>query len=314
MSSVLTHTVVNPNSSGGRTRANWPAIEGKLRDALGEVETSFTESPLDAIRLTREALKRGAERIIAVGGDGTMNEVVNGFMENDRAINPDASLGLLVSATGGDFRRTFDLPDDLEGQIDRLAKGQIRRIDIGRMTCQALAGDEVIRYFDNIGSFGLSGAADIAVNALTIAKKILPGKFAFQWGIFKALVRYRNQAVRIRVDDSLDQVFNVSTAAVCNGRFFGGGMMVAPEAIPDDGLFDIVIMADLTLGEQIKDSGKIYTGEHMESEKVTFVRGRRLIATAEPGVGDVLIDLDGETPGRLPATFEIVPQALNFIC
>lgn len=314
MSAVRTHAIVNPNSSGGRTRTNWPAIESQLREALGEVETSFTESPLDAIRLTREALKAGAERIIAVGGDGTLNEVVNGFMENDRPINPEASLGLLVSATGGDFRRTFDLPADLAGQIDRLARGQIRKIDIGRMTCETLAGDEAIRYFDNIASFGLSGAADLAVNGLTIAKKILPGKYAFQWGVFKALLGYRNQAVRIRVDDALDEVFNVSTAAICNGRFFGGGMMVAPDAIPDDGLFDVVIMADLTLGEQIKDSGKIYKGEHMESEKVTFVRGRKITATPEPGVGDVLIDLDGETPGRLPATFEIVPQALKFIC
>jgi YegS/Rv2252/BmrU family lipid kinase len=297
---------------GDRTGANWAAIESKLRGALGHVDTVFTDGPMAARRLTMEALKDGVDQVIAVGGDGTVNEVVNGFFERGKPLNPEAVLVVLASGTGGDFRRTFRIPESIDEQIARLAHSTIHTIDLGRLTYRDdSTGEEASRYFDNIASFGLSGLADKAVNSLKFGKRF-GGKLAFQLGTFKALLAYRRQPVRIRVDDVFDAVVSVTTAAVCNGKYFGGGMKMAPHAEPDDGLFDVVIVRGVGSLELLLKSRTIYKGNHLKYDKVTVLRGRKVIA--EPVHGHhhpVLLDVDGEAPGRLPATFEILPRAIN---
>jgi diacylglycerol kinase (ATP) len=307
--------IVNPNSSHGKTRAQWGAVEGRLREAFGTLETRATTGPMTAPGIVRAALRDGADLILAVGGDGTINEVVNGFFENDAAVKPDARLALFTSGTGGDFRRTFGLPVEVDAQVERLARLETRTIDIGKLTLTTDEGREAVRYFDNIASFGLSGLADRSVNSLTWGK-MFGGNFAFQWGTLKAMLRYRNQPVRIRVDDGEPRTFRVNTAAVCNGRYFGSGMMMGPGAEPDDGLFDVVIVADTTLGESLRDAKKLYTGEHVNSPKCTVLRGKKVYAEPvdEAASGPVLLDVDGETPGKLPATFEIMPGALRLVC
>lgn len=307
--------IVNPHSSHGKTKANWPGIEKKLAGALGGLETIYTGGPMTAPSLTREAIEGGADLVIAVGGDGTINEVVNGFFQNDQAVNPAARLALFTSGTGGDFRKTFGLPVEVDEQIARIAKMDLRTIDVGKLTYTMDGGGEAVRYFDNIASFGLSGLADRSVNSLTWGK-MFGGNFAFQWGTLKALLRYRNQPVTIRVDDGEAKTYNVNTAAVCNGQFFGSGMKMGPDARPDDGLFDIVIAADTTLGESLKDAKKLYTGEHVNNPKVTVLRGKKVRATPvdEAKSGPVLLDVDGETPGKLPATFEVMPGTLKLVC
>ena len=306
-----TLAVVNPHSWGDRTGAIWPAIEDKLRHAIGPVEVVFTDAPMAGERLTRQALEEGMEQIIAVGGDGTINEVINGFFENGKPINPEAVVAVLTSGTGADFRRTFGMPDDLDQQIERLAVSEIRPIDLGKLTYTRDSGREGVRYFNNIAGFGLSGATDRAVNRLTFGKKF-GGRFAFQWGMIKALLTYRNKPVRIQVDDHFNKILNVSTAAVCNGQFFGSGMHMAPNARPDDGLFDVVIVHDLGLIHLIRGIKPLYRGEHLDDDHVTVVQGKRVIARPAGGPDEILLDVDGETPGRLPATFEILPEAIYF--
>lgn len=312
--SSRTRAIVNPHSMGDRTGANWPRMLAKLSDALGAVDYVFTDAPMAAKHLARQALKDGVDQIIAVGGDGTVNEIVNGFFEKGEPINPDAVLAVLPSGTGGDLRRTVMLPDTLDAQIERIAQGEIRRIDLGKVTYRDDAtGEQVVRFFDNIASFGLSGLADRVVNGLTYSKR-LGGKFAFQWGMVKALASYRRQRVRLRIDDAFDQIVNVTTTAVCNGRYFGGGMRIAPHAQPDDGLFDVIIIADVGPIELLMKSRSIYSGRHLRYSKVTALRGRKVTATPVKGAGPVLLDIDGEAPGRLPATFEILPKALCLRC
>ncbi len=306
-----TRAIVNPNSSGGRTRAIWPQIEARVRHAIGPVDVAYTDGPMAAKRLATAALKDGIEQIIAIGGDGTVNEVINGFFENDKPINPEAALAVLTSGTGRDFRRTFGMPEKIEDQVDRMVASEIRPIDIGKLTYTNDAGGEEVRYFGNIASFGLSGATDHAVNSLTFAKNF-GGKFAFKWGMIKSLYRYRNQMVRITVDDVFDEEVLVSTAAVCNGQFFGSGMWIAPQAKADDGLFDVVIVANVSVLKLLWHVNSIYRGEHLSIENVTCVRGKRVTATPVHEGEVVLLDVDGETPGRLPATFEILPGALQF--
>ena len=306
-----TKAIVNPNSWSKRTGALWPGIEAKIRHAVGPVEAVFTDSPMAATRLTAKALKEGIEQVIAIGGDGTVNEVVNGFFENGEPINPEAALAILTSGTGRDFRRTFGIPESVDDQIDRMAASEIRPIDVGKLTFINWEGREETRYFSNISSFGLSGATDREVNRLTFGKRF-GGKFAFKWGMIKALLRYRNQPVRIQVDDVFDETLMVSTAAVCNGQYFGGGMWIAPNASPNDGLFDVVVVANLGLASLLWNVNSIYRGEHLTNKHVRVVRGKRVTALPVEGAGDVLLDVDGEAPGRLPATFEIMPGAMQF--
>ncbi|MFA6243806.1 MAG: glycerol-3-phosphate dehydrogenase C-terminal domain-containing protein, partial [Candidatus Hydrogenedentales bacterium] len=301
--------IVNPRSWGGRTGKIWPKLEAKLADVIGPVDAVFTDGPMAATRLTRQALKEGKEQIISVGGDGTINEVVNGFFENDRIINPDAMLTVLSSGTGCDFRRIFGIPEKVEDQITRLASCPIRAIDIGRITYIGDSGKEEVRYFDNVASFGLSGAADRAVNRAVWAKKV-NSKYAFLWGVFKAFARYSNQPVRLQIDDEFDETIDMLTVAVCNGQYFGAGMHIAPPAVPDDGLFHVVILADIGKFQFLRNINKVYRGEHLNIPNVCVVTGRKIVATPINSARQVLLDIDGEAPGRLPATFELLPQAI----
>jgi len=306
-----TRAIVNPHSWGDRTGTIWPSIEAKLSHAIGPVDVVFTDGLMAAKRLATAALKEGMEQIIAIGGDGTVNEVINGFFENGKLINEEAVLAVLTSGTGKDFRRTFGMPDALDQQIDCMAASEIKSIDLGKLTFINEAGEEEVRYFGNVASFGLSGATDRAVNRLKFAKRF-GGRFAFKWGMIKALLRYRNQRVRICVDDLYDEEVNVSVAAVCNGQFFGSGMRIGPDAVPDDGLFDVVIVADIGLFGVLWNVNSIYKGEHLSKRQVTVMHGKKVTALPVEGAAEVLLDVDGEAPGRLPATFEIMPGAIPF--
>ena len=308
------YAIVNPASGGGRTGRDWPEIQKKLETALGEITPLFTDGPatpnhLPAANLAREAADRGAALIIAVGGDGTINETINGLFHDTTDGQAPAPLGILNTGTGGDFRKTFDLPADLDACIDRLANGDSRTIDIGRLTFNADNNQPLARHFNNIASFGMSGAVDRAVNNARISK-LFGGSFTYLWATLSTALRYRPQPVRIRTESGLDEVINVGIAAVANGRFFGGGMMMAPEANPQDGAFDLVIMRDTSVGDLFKDSGALYDGTHVENEKVIVTRTTWV--EAEPiNTKPVLLDIDGEAPGKLPARFDILPGALT---
>lgn len=310
--------IVNPNSSHGRTRGAWPKIAEALAEQIGPIETVFTDAPLAATERTREALREGVDLVIAVGGDGTVNEVVNGFFAPPRAdvedepLRPEAELAVLMSGTGGDFRKTFEFSSDLHGQIQHIARGTTRSLDVGRLDYTDHHGKTAARYFINIASFGLSGLVSATVNKSSVAKRI-NGRFAFFIAALRATLGYKMPRVHLQVDDHPAMELGINTAAICNGRYFGGGMHMAPGALPDDGLFDVVIMHDMSTLDLLRDPNAIYRGTHMQNPKVMSLRGRRISASPLPGP-DALLDVDGETPGRLPATFTIIPSVLKFRC
>lgn len=309
--------IVNPRSGGGRTGRSWRLISDALEAELGPVRPHFTTSHstpryLPATELTRSALKSGAQLVIAVGGDGTINEVVNGFFENGEPINADAHLAILNTGTGGDFRKTFDLPEDLDACVKRIGGGNTRQIDIGRLSFISDDGNEDTRYFNNIASFGLSGEVVRAVNRASISK-LFGGAFTFLWSTLVTSFRFKPHQVRITTDEGLDETMNIGICAVANGKFFGGGMMMAPNADPSDGRFDIVIMRDTTFSDMLTGSGSLRDGSHLQNPKVWHGHARALTATPI-GSRPVLLDVDGEAPGRLPARYEILPAALTLRC
>jgi YegS/Rv2252/BmrU family lipid kinase len=309
------HVVANPRSAGGTTSRRWDKLLATLNRAItpvtgSPVEVSMTSGPWDAAKLTATALKGGADQIIAVGGDGTIHECINGFFENGRLINEDAVLAIMPAGTGGDYRRTFGLPDDMEQAADICARGDARSVDLGRISYVADDGSKETRYFNNIASFGLSGVVDRAVNKASWPK-LLGGKFTFAWCSFWAALRYTPEPIRVKMDERYDEVFNVGTGAVAIGQYFGGGMHMAPMAEPDDGVFDVIIMTDTTLKDLMGGDGDIYKGTHIQSPKVIATRTRSLLALPVNEGSQILLDIDGESPGRLPASFEIVPKAIR---
>lgn len=308
------YAIINPRSGGGRTKARIGEIRTRLNAALGETELLLTDAPLAAERLTREVLKRGATHIIGVGGDGTISECVNGFFEHGRAISPAASFSPLMSGTGGDFKRTFGLDDDMAKTIARIAAARARPIDVAHVTLMSRHGKSINRHFINIGSFGLSGAVVNAVNRARLSK-MFGGRFAYFFNSAKAALTYRSKRIRLKVDGVFDDEVDMSTVAICNGKFFGGGMMVAPDADPADGAFDIIVLAGGPKRDVLRELNTIYTGDHIRNPRVKVMRGQRVIAAPIGGdksnAGPVLIELDGEQPGQLPATFTIMPGALQ---
>ncbi len=307
--------IVNPNSSGGRTGKGWAETEAAIRAALGPVQVFTTQAQGDAITLTRQALSEGAGHIIAVGGDGTMNEVVNGFFADDLGtpINPDALFSFIMKGTGGDFRKSFGLGLETAEYLDRIATAPVRRLDIGKLTYTTPEGATAVRYFDNIASFGLSGRASHAVNTATW-EKWFGGKFAFTWAVYTSFLMWRNKPVSIRIEDGANLVHEgvhaLNTAAVCNGRYFGAGLLPGPQADPFDGLFDVTIIHDTNTLDALTSSGALKDGKILEHKRVLAARGRKVTATPQNPADRIWLDVDGETPGQLPASFEILPGAL----
>ena len=302
---MRTFLVVNPESAGGATGRRWPEIRAEVLRALGDgAEHAFTERPMHAAALTAEALRNGFRRIVAVGGDGTLNEVVNGFFQDGAAAPPDACLALVPRGTGGDFRRTFGLNGSLRESCAGL-KGEVRPLDVGRVRFTRPDGGPGERFFVNVASFGVSGQVDRAVNS---SSKFLGGKVSFFLASVRTLLGWHDQAVRIRVDGGPEQALSITTLAVANGQYFGGGMRVAPEADPSDGQFDVTIWSGYHLKDFALKSASVYDGRHVRWAGTRTLRCRRLEATSDE---EVLLDVDGEQPGRLPASFELLPGALR---
>ncbi len=300
------YLVVNPKSANGQTGRRWAELEAIARASFGEVQVGHTTGPLHAIELSRSALQRGHRLILAVGGDGTLNEVVNGFFREDGSpVAPDAAVGILPQGTGGDFRRTAGVPGNWSEAVRHVHEAPVRRIDLGRVRFRAHDGSEAVRYFINVASFGISGNVDEAVNR---ASKRFGGKLSFKLGSVRALVGWTDCRVRIHADDQPPEDLSVSVVALGNGQFFGAGMRVAPEAKLDDGTFHATIWQGFGFRTFAFKQAGIYSGEHAKWKNTRCFPVRRLSAESDERV---LLDIDGEQPGTLPATFELLRGAVG---
>ena len=307
---MKTLTVVNPNSSNHNTGKIWPQIHISLKNTIGRFDVAFTKHVSHATQITQDALAQGYERIIAVGGDGTYNEIVNGFFDDQQVTHPNVHLGLIPCGTGGDLRKTLGIGISLADCLPVLQGNHVQKVDLGRVWFTDVQGNQAMRHFINITSFGIGGLVDRLVNQ---SSKAFGGKVSFLIGTVKAIVSYRNQAVRLKVDQTFEQTLTVNNIAVANGQYFGGGMWVAPHAKIDDGLFDVVILGDFSKLDLIRDGTKIYNGRHLENKKVQSLQGRVVEAHPQEPTQEVLIDMDGEHIGRLPARLEIIPKAISVI-
>jgi YegS/Rv2252/BmrU family lipid kinase len=300
--------LLNPAAGSGSASRRAPEVLRLLRAEGVEAELFETKGPGDAARVVRASADAGFDCVAVMGGDGTFNEACQAFIDERGEPRPGPSLGLIPSGTGGDFRKTFDLSTSLDEAVLRIVRSPPRRVDLGLLEVTAHDGGSARRAFVNIMSFGLGGLTDRIVEA---GPKWIGGKGAFYLGAVRGLIAYRNAPVRVRVDGRVFLEAPIVNVAVANGRYFGGGMKVAPEADVSDGAFDVIGIADLTRVQTLGLSSHIYQGTHIGRPGVMSTRGALVEAESLVPGGEVLVDMDGETPGRLPLRARLAPGALE---
>ncbi|HEX5692962.1 MAG TPA: diacylglycerol kinase family protein [Roseiflexaceae bacterium] len=284
--------IANPNSG----TADGDALEQAVK-RLGDVTVRTTEQPGDAKRFAEEAVASGFDMVIAAGGDGTLNEVVNGLAADfSRSI-----LGLIPLGTGNDFARTLEIPNDIDAAVDTIAAGMIHDVDIVRVT------SDKARYFINVSSGGFSGLVD---EKLTDEMKQNWGPLAYLRSAAEALPDLSEYHMSIVFDDA--ETLNITTFSiiVANARFVAGGIPIAPKAIIDDGLVDVLLIPAASMSELALLVPQILLGMHQDSELVTVRRVRKIKIDSHPGMW---FNTDGELVGNEPATFEVLPRALRVI-
>jgi YegS/Rv2252/BmrU family lipid kinase len=299
--------IVNPRAGNGSTGLKWPAIKARASNRLGRFKSYVTTGAGEAKHFTEKAITGGARLVVCVGGDGTLNEVVNGFMEIGESDRSGLSIGYVPGGTGCDFIKTVSIPKDMEKAIDLIAAGTVSCIDLGRLFFKDLDGRDCRRYFLNITSFGLGGEVDQRVNKTT---KAFGPFISFIWATLISILLYGKKKIKFKVDQSFEQELIIWNVVVANGQYHGGGMWVAPDASVDDGLFDITAIGDLSLPEVFLNLPKLYNGKIKDIDKVITLTGEKIEALSDQRV---LLDVDGEQPGMLPVVIDIVPGALNII-
>lgn len=300
--------VVNPQSGGGGTSRKLPEIERAMRRYGLSYQLAATVRAGHASEIAASATNRGVDVLAVVGGDGTLNEVVQAFIDRDGNAVRGPDLAVIPSGSGGDFRKTIGLSGSIDEAVARIRYGKRRPIDLGVLELQSNEGKPAVHAFVNIASFGVGGLVDRIVNE---SPKWMGGRAAFFLGSLRATLQYKNASVRIRIDGAPFYEGPIFNVAIANGRYFGGGMKIAPHADLSDGRFEIVALGDLSKPEVIALSNKIYAGAHLGERGVSVGAGR--VVEAEPihAWSNVLLDVDGETPGRLPVRATIREAAIT---
>jgi YegS/Rv2252/BmrU family lipid kinase len=301
------HIIVNPFSARGKTGKRWEFIKEIIRNYYHEFKYIFTEKPKQATQIARELLKEGFDLIIGVGGDGTLNEITNGFFQSNsnKAINDEAALGIIPSGTGSDFIRFMKIPRDLHKSVELIKSSSVKKIDIGQIHFIQDNQKTNSQYFINVADFGLGAAVIKKMSAIPSIKR---GPFSYYKGLLSTLKNYKSKWVKIIIDDRETIEGRFTIGAVANGRIFGGGMIIAPDAEPDDGFLDLVLVEDMKKLEIVKNTPLLYKGTIRKNPKVIIKKVRKIKIFS---TDDVQIEYDGELGKTLPAEFEIVEKRIN---
>ena len=302
--------IVNPKSAGGSTQSRWTERAADFRAHFGAFQVAFTKRAGDGTALALRGAEQGRRFIIACGGDGTINEVANGIMQS----GADIEFGVLPSGTGGDFRRTIGMPQETREAGAALRNGVTKQIDVGKVTFLNHDGAEVSRYFLNVASFGLSAAIIERVKTSNkldwLPHDILRGKTSFALSTLQEILGLNFETVRVSFDEQEAKPLNTINFCVCNSRYFGGGMKIAPDAVINDGFFDVVNIGDIKTAKILLKGYTLYQCTHLNLPEVKSTKARK-IEVSPMNNEEIHIEVDGELPGKLPATFEILPQALK---
>jgi len=324
--------VINPVAGAGKTLRIWEELEGVLRELQLDFDYRFTEAQGHAIEIGKEATRKGYGLIGVVGGDGTLYEVVNGIMFSESDIRP--SVGIIPSGRGSDYCRTVGIPQDWQTAASLMVSGRKRLVDLGKMKYRNKDGSKVESYFINIAGVGFDGEVTERANEFPkILKKAVGGTATYLLSLLMTYASYTEKDIELQVDDELLRVL-AATVVVANGQYFGGKMRVAPEASPDDGLFDVIVIGagfgspviNLPHDEPAPSHSKIervfakfrmaknvpgiYRGSHLQDPSVLALRGKKVKVISDERL---VLQADGEVIGEGPLSVEVIPGAIEIV-
>jgi diacylglycerol kinase (ATP) len=304
LTKLFANVIVNPAAGANSTRHKWPGLCSLLKKVGLPFDFQFTEGKGHAIELARDASEKGYRYVVAVGGDGTVHEVANGIMQK-RCQDP-TSLGIICTGTGGDLSRSLGISHNYNQACNVLANPREITLDIGRVEYQK-KGQTLKRYFINSAGIGFDAKVAEATEQLP---KYFGGTLPYLAGLIRSFLFYRNKEISFKVGDQPEQKTRILSLVVANGRYFGGGMLIAPEAKLDDNLLDIVVLGNFGKIELLQNLKKVYAGTHLSHPKVKLVKDKRIVIQSKQSF---LLHADGEILGEGPVSFSLLPKALTVL-
>lgn len=297
--------IINPASNGGRTAKRWPKFYNSFSSSDIKIKDIYTEYPGHAVELAKEAALKGYKYIMAVGGDGSVNEIINGLIENDKLLNPELKLIVFSQGTGSDLIRTLNISSEVEDIIQIIKKKKIKKIDLIKAEYLNKENKRENRYFVNAGDCGLGAEVAARVNK---SNKPTTGSLSYLSAVFSALLKYSNSQVEIQADGKNVYSGELNTLVIANGKYFGGGIKVAPEAELSNGKMNAVLLKDFSRLGIILNLIKGYKGSHINHPKVESITAKKLKIYSEPKMN---IEVDGENVAETPAEFSILEDKLS---
>lgn len=304
--------ICNPVSGMGRGRESLERVRQAFNAAGVAYSAETTTRQGDAARLAQSATRAGCSAVVAIGGDGTLFEVVNGVMgfarrDVEAGAHSDVAVGLVQAGRGSDFGRSIGTPSDIDAACEQLLAGRTRGVDLGHVSYTSFSGKPRARYFANVAGMGFDAEVTVRANA---APKALGGTVPYLSSLLTTLIKYRNKRLHVRVDNGEAYEIRANSIVIGNGQYFGGGMKIAPNAQLSDGLFDVVTLGNFTKPDLVRNVPRVYDGSHITHPKVSVQRARQV----EIGSPDrLLLQADGEVLGTAPARFTVVEGAIRVI-
>ncbi len=299
--------IINPAAASGALKSAWGGLADGLKGNIRHFDAAFTRRAGDATKITREGLRK-YKMIVAVGGDGTLNECVNGFFDKGKQISCDAVLGILPFGRGSDFARGLGIPSDPLVAMKRLGGDVVKRVDVGLCTYSESSGKTKSRYFLNVANVGI---VPHVVGHSRKAPRLIGGTGAYMYGALRGMVAYKAPKIVFSGRGREEEV-SLLNMAIANGKYFGAGMRIAPQARVDDGLFEVIVAGKMKLREFLFNMPGLYSGRHTKLKNVSYFRSDQIQVRSIDKRTPVLVEMDGEMVGRLPATFKIIPKAISF--
>lgn len=301
--------VVNPKAAVGKCEKDWPEIQQILQEEKIDFDAYLTEYQGHAIELTRNLItEKGYQKVISVGGDGTNNEIINGIFTQQRFPTTEITMGVIPVGTGNDWRRTFGMSVDYHENIKIIKEGLVYPHDIGKVTYYN-HGDPQVRYFLNAAGTGLDEAVCKSTNALKMQGK--GGAARYMLSVAQCLWKFNRMHIQLEVDGKLVLDDEILSLSVGNGKFNGGGMMMMPEAVPNDGLFNITAIRKVSMVKFAANVNNIYDGSFVKKLKeVSTYTGSNIRIVSIPA-HSLLLETEGETMTNSPFDFEMLKQSIK---
>ena len=298
--------VVNPNAGVGKGKKDWKAISALLGRYKMPYRPVFTERRLHAMQMVEDHIRKGFRKILVVGGDGTMNEAVNGILNQSEVPSANVTLAMISVGTGNDWVRTYGIPTDYNKVIPIVKKEETMLQDAGVVKYQQGA-ETISRYFINMAGLGFDGFVAQKTNRDKDLGKSNP--FLYFKNLIASLFAYKACQTKVFVDgkEYHDKFFSIGIGI---GQYNGGGMHQAPGALTDDGLFDLVLIKDMSKLKVVASIHKLYNGTIGEHKRVVTTTGRSIRIESDP---PVFLETDGESLGHSPFEFEIIPKSIRVV-